>query len=186
MEQPPALPQAPDVEAKSTVKTELPASRPAIKVVTYNCKNIQTSEIAFNELVVETGADIILVQEHWLFDNHLQLLSEVHDSLFGTGKAVDSENPIIPSHMPRGYGGVAVLWKKDIDQNVRPLPDGGNRLQVIEVATDPLKTVIVSVYMPTKGTGDNFDDFVDMLEQLHEIIEKYQDTHKVILGGGLQ
>ena len=31
----------------------------------------------------------------------------------GTGKAVDSTDPIMPVQMPRGYVGVGMLWKKD-------------------------------------------------------------------------
>jgi hypothetical protein len=153
------------------------------KVATYNCKNIQTSAIAVKDLVTRKGASFVLLQEHWLYDNHLQMLEEVHDELTGVGKAIDSDDPITPAQMPRGFGGVAILWKKDLDQNVRALKDGGNRVQAIEIATVNSKLVLVCVYMPSKGLSDHYDDFVDTLEQLHEIIEKFQRTHKLVIGG---
>jgi hypothetical protein len=33
-------------------------------------------------------------------------------------------DPILPNSMPRDYGGVAILWKKSIDQYIRPTSDG--------------------------------------------------------------
>ncbi|CAG2193085.1 unnamed protein product [Mytilus edulis] len=78
--------------------------------------------------------DILLLQEHWLFDHELYLLDEIHTQFCGKGKAVDSDSStcdlFIRSH--RGYGGVAVIWDRTIDQYVKPLDDGNNRIQCIE------------------------------------------------------
>lgn len=63
---------------------------------------------------------------------------------------MDTGNPILPVQMPRGYGGVAALWRKDLDHLVVKLPDGGNRIQCIAIqGKKPL--LLVSVYMPCKG-----------------------------------
>jgi hypothetical protein len=35
---------------------------------------------------------------------------------------VDINDPLLPVSLPRGYGGVAILWKKAIDHLVRTLP----------------------------------------------------------------
>ena len=40
---------------------------------------------------------------------------------------------IYPTQMPRGYGGVAVLWHSKIDHMVKPLDDGGERIQCVEL-----------------------------------------------------
>ena len=78
--------------------------------------------------------------------------------------------------------GTAILWKKDIDHLITRLPDGGNRIQCIEMACkDPM--VIISVYMPCKGLKDNRDEFADCLAQLREICQKCAGTHTIILGG---
>ena len=46
--------------------------------------------------------------------------------------------------MPRGYGGTAVLWQKGIDHLIVTLPDGGNRIQGVEIkGQDPLQLVSV-------------------------------------------
>ena len=81
---------------------------------------------------------------------------------------MDTGDPILPVQMPRGYGGVAVLWKDSIDHLVSKVPDGGNRTQCIELAIDdPL--LLVSVYMPCKGLREDVDKFQDCVAQVQEI-----------------
>jgi hypothetical protein len=40
------------------------------------------------------------------------LLDELHVKYTGVGKSVDNNEPIAPIQMPRGYGGTAIVWKK--------------------------------------------------------------------------
>jgi hypothetical protein len=35
------------------------------------------------------------------------------------GKGVDKYNPVLPKSMPRGYGGVAIIWKENIDHLIK-------------------------------------------------------------------
>ncbi|MCG7866407.1 MAG: hypothetical protein JAY74_08520, partial [Candidatus Thiodiazotropha taylori] len=112
----------------------------------------------------------------------LDRLSAACEKFVGCGKAVDTGDPVLPVQMPRGYGGTAVLWRDSIDHLVTKLPDGGNRIQCIEVSSrNPL--LIVSVYMPCRGLRENVDEFHDCLAQLREIVQKYAGTHMVMVGG---
>jgi hypothetical protein len=54
--------------------------------------------------------DIILIQEHWLFQAQIHLISESHGEINYVGKGVDINDPSLPVSMPRGYGGVAVQF----------------------------------------------------------------------------
>ena len=76
----------------------------------------------------------------------------------GKGKAVDSGDPILPVQRPRGYGGVVVLWRKEIAHLVQDLPDGGNRIKYIEIKGN-MPILAVSVYMPCRGLKENVEDF---------------------------
>ena len=88
--------------------------------------------------------------------------------------------------MPRGYGGVAVLWHSSIDHLIRPVDDGGERTQCAEVTVlGNEKLLVVSVYLPTKGGTDSVMDYQDCLDQLYEIFQKYQTTHHIVIGGDL-
>ena len=80
----------------------------------------------------------------------------------GAYKAVDSTDPIMPVQMPRGYGGVGILWKKDIDHLVTIVPDGGNRIQCITIRAEK-PVLLVSVYMPCKGVTEILKHFLIVL-----------------------
>jgi hypothetical protein len=101
-------------------------------------------------------------QQHWLFHSELDLINEIHPYLAGTGKSVDMNDPILPNSMPRDYGGVAILWKKSIDQYFRPTSDGSKRIQCIEINTET-SHLIINVYLPTKSNNDQFDTYLTVL-----------------------
>ena len=101
-------------------------------------------------------------------------------------KGVEINNPIQPTQLPRGYGGVAVLWNKNIDSYVKPLPDGNERLQCIEFGQQSgVKLLIISAYFPTSSGKECKMEFQDIIDQLHEIYQKYHETHEIIIGGDL-
>ena len=75
--------------------------------------------------------------------------------------------------VPRGYGGVAILWTDNIDHLVRPLTDGSERIQCIELSLSERKLIVVSVYLPTTGGRDSLMDFQECVDQISEITEKY-------------
>jgi hypothetical protein len=35
------------------------------------------------------------------------------------GKGVDKYNPVLPKSMLRGYGGVAIIWRENIDHLIK-------------------------------------------------------------------
>jgi hypothetical protein len=39
--------------------------------------------------------------------------------------------------MPRGYGGVAILWRKELDSLITPLKIGNERIQCVETDGNP-------------------------------------------------
>jgi len=63
-----------------------------------------------------------------------------------------------------------------------PLTVGNERIQGIEI-TGKQKLILLSVYMPCKGSANHIEDFNNCLDQLHEIFETYQNTHQIIIGG---
>ena len=77
--------------------------------------------------------DVFLIQEHWLFNCPIDLLNEIHQNLIGIGKSVDDKDPIQPSHMPRGYGGVGILWRKEIDHLISAVAIGNEHIQTLQI-----------------------------------------------------
>jgi exonuclease III len=152
-----------------------------LRIVSYNCKNIKTSTQAINHLLRENN--VILIQEHWLFQFQIHKLGEIAAEIYFEGKSVDIQNNINPSQQPRGYGGVAILWKKEIHHLIKPYKDGNERIQCIEFKDNNQRSLlIVYVYLPTKGCHD-LDEYIYSI--LFEIYQKYNLTHDILIGGDI-
>ena len=151
-----------------------------LNVTTFNCKNIRTCGPIFEKFA--KTEDMVLIQEHWLFKCQLDLLNELNENFMSAGKSVDYTDPIPPIQIPRGYGGVAIFWKKDIDHIVNSLEIGNQRIICIELLAER-PTLVICVYMPCNGETDSYHSYVECIEQLQEIIYTYQGTHEIIIGG---
>ena len=76
--------------------------------------------------------------------------------------------------MPRGYGGVAIIWRKDIDHIIRPLEDGPEKIQCVEISGNKdTKLLLISVYLPAKGSNNHVTEFKECRDELYELFQKY-------------
>ena len=64
------------------------------------------------------------------------------------------------------------------------LPDGGSRIQCVEVEGKEL-LLLISVCMPCKGIADNSVDFADVVVQLSVILTRYSATHEALIDGDM-
>ena len=92
-------------------------------------------------------------------------------------KSVDDCDKISPTQRPQGYGGVAILWKKNIPATKQL--DGSERTVVLQLG----ETTIISTYLLCRGKYAN-QDFADEIDQLDEICQKYASS-TVILSGDM-
>ncbi|CAC5362702.1 unnamed protein product [Mytilus coruscus] len=70
-----------------------------------------------------------------------------------------------------GYGGVAIVWKREINENIKELIDGGNRIQVIHIQQGDKPKCLINVYMPSDNKNADME-YRDTLAQIDERIEK--------------
>ena len=85
----------------------------------------------------------------------------------------------------RGYGGILISWKHDLDNNVRPLNDGNERMVVVEIDCLPRPICLINCYMSTFGYPDTSGKFQDNLDLLEVIIQKYYESHQIIIVGDM-
>ena len=79
--------------------------------------------------------------------------------------------------MLRGYGGVAIIWRENIDHLIKILPDGAERIQCVEInSNNDTKLLVASVYLPSKGSHDYVDEFYDCIDQLYQIYHPVKMT----------
>ena len=158
-----------------------PLNSDSLRIITLNCKNIQTCGPFLNDMI--NRMDICMIQEHWLFNCQIQFLNEIHENLNGIVKSVDDSDPLQPIQMPRGYGGTGILWKKELDHLINVIDIGNERIQCVEFMGSSRKLLIVSVYMPCKGPQNHVLEFQECVDMLYEITQTYGTSHIIVFGG---
>ncbi|MEW8548319.1 MAG: endonuclease/exonuclease/phosphatase family protein, partial [Candidatus Thiodiazotropha sp.] len=157
----------------------------ATSIATFNIENFYTNKLYLNTLLKKHH--IVALQEHWLYHFEQQELKKFCDERnFNVAvKSVDECDPILPHCRPRGMGGVAVLWNKEIDSMVTVVPDGGVRIQALLVQTKVGDICLINTYMPCRGKTNSDVDYSDNLDQISEIIHKYSSSAYIILLGDM-
>jgi hypothetical protein len=104
-----------------------------IPIASMNYKNLKTSAYIIEEQLKQH--QIILIQEHCLsvFEAQINTIGDLNKNINFVGKGVDKYYPVLPKSMPRGYGGVAIIWRENIDHLIKILPDGTERIQCVEI-----------------------------------------------------
>jgi hypothetical protein len=63
-----------------------------IHIASLNCKNLKTSAYIIEELLKQH--QIILIQEHWLFEAQINTIGDLNKNINFVGKGVDKYNPV--------------------------------------------------------------------------------------------
>ena len=167
----------------STRKTQKLATN-RLTIASYKCKNTKTSTLEICDLM--RHANIILLQEHWLYQCQLYQIGEIHNDLCHVGNGVDKYDEIDQSKLPRGYGGVGICWHKDLDQFVGMVEEGNERIQCIEVNQISNKPIlIICVYMPTSGGSEKTIEYPETVDLLNELLQRYYNTHYIVIRGDI-
>ncbi|CAG2255546.1 unnamed protein product [Mytilus edulis] len=95
----------------------------------------------------------------------------------------DTNDPIDSFKLPKGKAGVSILWPNAWTNSIKKLKDGNERVIAILI-TASQELCIINAYMPTCNTDSQFE-YTECLDIIYDIIQKYQETHKVILCGDL-
>jgi hypothetical protein len=75
---------------------------------------------------------------------------------------------------------VAVIWKNEIDHLVRPIQDGSEKIQTLEIqGKSGDRLFLISVYLPAKGSKNHQIEYQDCVDQLYELYQKYRDMQKI-------
>ncbi len=151
-------------------------------ISSYNANNFNSNRVCITDLLKKSH--VLCLQEHWLFDFESDILDSFSTDHNVFSKSVDREDPISPIQRPRGYGGVAIFWRKDLNNIIKSLDDGDHRITAITVNTKDEKICIINVYMPCRGYTNSAQEYEDVLAQVAEIMEKFWD-HKIIFCGDM-
>ncbi|CAG2192195.1 unnamed protein product [Mytilus edulis] len=106
---------------------------PFLKSISVNCIiKLKIKHIYALHDLIENN-DILLLRAHWLFHAQLHHLQKIGKCTNYAAKGCDEYDPIQPIFLPKGRGGVAFIWKNEVDSKVRPLDDGKERIKCVEI-----------------------------------------------------
>lgn len=148
-----------------------------VTLASFNTKYVKSSIQHVKELCAQ--AQVIALQETWLFPHDLTFLGTISEDFAWTGtSAIDPTAGILRG---RPHGGTALLWKKSVFPTVSVLECRNKRICGIRASLSDKSILIFSVYMPTDATR-NLSEFAMCVSTLNAIIEENNVESVFILG----
>ena len=83
--------------------------------------------------------------------------------------------------VPRGRGGVCMLWHKSLTKHIKKLDVGNERIQAIQLQTQNSKIIIINVYMPT-FESNSIRKYKECLDILNAIMSANSKHDFIICG----
>ena len=81
---------------------------------------------------------------------------------------------------PWGKGGVAIAWSSVWFHLVKSLENDNERIAVTELQCQKEKFCIINVYMLTLNLPQSKSTYLEHLESLYSILEKYKTSQRLI------
>ncbi|VDI21746.1 Hypothetical predicted protein [Mytilus galloprovincialis] len=95
----------------------------------------------------------------------------------------DTDDPLDSFKLPKGKGGVSILWPSKWSSKIKKLKDGNERVIAVNI-TSTNDICLINAYMPTHTTNSQHE-YMECLDIISDIIQKYENTHKIVLAGDL-
>ena len=133
--------------------------------------------------VLSRSADIILIQEHWLWPYELHKLSSYLPEYTSSGRA--DHRLTESSGLSRGCGGVGILWKKSLNVGVSRKISASDRICTVDISLScqsPDTLTLVNIYCPS--ADHNEAEYAQCLQDLEELVCMHDlETCAIIIAG---
>ena len=159
------------------------ATHERVNVVTWNCRGLATSTPYLQTLA--STADVICLQEHWLWPYEKHLLSTSVEGF--TATAICDRRLDEHSELRRGCGGTAILWKKSLTAFPSPVCFSSDRICAVTISlsrnsSSVNQVTVISVYFPSADA--DFNSFQECIFDLEETVNSLDSvTTAVIIAG---
>jgi len=122
--------------------------------------------------------DLVLVQEHWLLPNDLDILNSIHCDFIQLSSSAMMDSVSRSVLRGRPYGGVGILVRNNLFKNVHCL---AKRERFIAISVFDIVTV--NLYLPVCTSDNRYkDELTFILEDILNVIGNCC-CNKVVLGG---
>ena len=151
-----------------------------LRICTYNSHGLGTGRLEYIKTLFENH-DIVLVQEHWLYESELHTFCDNISNINYHGTSGMLEHVVLSG---RPYGGTIILWKGSLNFRISPLEINTKRMCGIRMVGTDVDVLLFCLYMPC-----DTEYIVSNLNEYNAILQEISDTSvllgvdKIIIGG---
>ena len=143
----------------------------------FNCTGLKSSVEYVTSLC--DNHDIVALQETWLLPHDIPIVDAIHrDHCAFATSSVDVGAGVVRG---RPYGGLAFMYRRNIETQLTPINLGEDRLLGLLYKDDHKSILFLNVYMPTQ-CNNNYDLFVSTLGRAVAIIHEQGADAVCLLG----
>ena len=153
------------------------ATQNRLHVISFNCEGVKNILPQIYDLC--DAADIILLQETWLFPHELDKLNTVHPSFHGFSLSSMDMGAGLLVGRPRG--GVSILWRKSLGHLCKIVQYDDNRILGLSLQIGDAKYIILNVYLPF-CSPENLPDYLLYMGKLASIVDNSEADGIAVVG----
>ena len=151
-----------------------------IKITSFNCTGFKPRNYDYISDIYNK-CDILLIQETWLYNFESYLFNNILPGCQYHAKSSMDESNV--TRIGRPFGGLAVVWNKNLALSIIPVETASDRLCAVVIKSDNQSIVLCNVYMPCDNNTDaNFEIYGDVLYEMLTLFELYRG-YDFIIGG---
>ena len=132
-----------------------------LRIILYNCSGWRGSSYVSDLL---SSCDILLIQEHWLFQENFNVLNISDQFIYTAVSGMDSSNFLVGCP----FGGCAIMYRKSLLACVKSIPTNSRRFCAVRLIDSNNSTILlINVYMPIDyGTSVSNVEFISCLSEI--------------------
>ena len=147
-----------------------------LRFVSFNCCGANNKLPIIADIC--NNADIIFLQETWLMPSELNVLDSVSPDFYSYSlSSVDPSQLLIG----RPYGGVSILWRKNLSHLCKVVLFDEDRLLGLKISDSRSSILAINVYLPYYAE-ENIDKYFMLISKLAAVLEENCEHGVMILG----
>ena len=148
-----------------------------LRCCSFNCRGWNSGSLFLRDVI--DSFDLLLIQEHWLHQNHLSIINEISSNFCST--SVSSMDPC-SLLVGRPFGGCSIIYRKSLLSSVSPIATGSNLSVLWSLGTLVLSHTWLCVYMPAFVDSSSHLEYLNTLGELQGFIDAQQFDMLIIVG----
>ena len=148
-----------------------------LHIVSFNCEGVKNILPQIYDLC--EVADIILLQETWLFPHEFVKLSNIHRSFHAFSlSSMDMGTGLV---VGRPRGGLSILWRKSLSHLCKIVQFDDERILGLSLHIGDIKYMILNVYLPF-CSQENWQEYLLYMGKLTSIVDSTEADGFAVIG----